>query len=85
MARSIKDFGTDALARQVASLIGESPTEAVREALRERLRVVRLEQRRAPFDRVAIDRIADHCAGLPLLDGRSDDAILGCDANGLPT
>ena len=38
MALSFKDAETDSLARQVARLTGETLTEAVRGALRERLR-----------------------------------------------
>jgi antitoxin VapB len=31
-----------------------------------------------------LEEIAEHCAGLPVLDGRSAEEILGYDATGLP-
>jgi antitoxin VapB len=45
MALSLKDQETDSLARQVANLTGESLTEAVRGALRLRLRDEQLKGR----------------------------------------
>ena len=85
VALTFKDQETDSLAREVASLTGETLTEAVRGALRERLRHERLKRGRAPWDEAAIQRIVDHCAALPVLDTRSDDDILGYDQNGLPS
>lgn len=84
MALSFKDPETDALARQVASLTGETLTEAVRGALKERLRLEQLKRGERPWDDAAIQAIIDRCAALPVLDGRSDDEILGYDERGLP-
>ena len=81
---SFKDAETDALARQVASLTGETLTEAVRGALKERLRFEQLKRGERPWDDAAIQAIINHCAALPVLDGRSDDEILGYDEHGLP-
>lgn len=83
MALSLKDRETDSLARQVASLTGETLTEAVRGALRERLRHEQLKRGQRPWDEAAIQAIVDRCAALPVLDSRSDDEILGYDENGI--
>ncbi len=85
MALSLKDPETDKLARQVASLTGETLTEAVREALRLRLRREQLKRGEKPFDRAAVDALIRRFAALPVLDDRSDDEILGYDENGLPS
>jgi len=84
MVLSIKDPEADRLARAVADRTGESLTQAVINALRDRLaREERLQ------DNVGI-RVADameigrHCASLPLLDQRTPEEILGYDENGLP-
>jgi antitoxin VapB len=85
MALSLKDPETDSLARQVASLTGETLTQAVREALRERLRQEQIKRGERPWDDGAIQAIIDRCAALPVLDDRTDDDILGYDENGLPS
>jgi len=85
MALSLKDPETDSLARQVASLTGETLTEAVRTSLRERLRHEQLKRGEQPWDDAAIQAIIDRCAALPVLDNRTDDEILGYDENGLPS
>jgi antitoxin VapB len=83
LALSLKDPETDRLARDLAKATGESITEAVTTALRERLARVRHRQRRR---RLAdeLDEIAKRCAALPVLDTRSHDEILGYDEKGLP-
>ena len=83
MALNIRNKETEQLAAALASLTGETKTEAVRKALEERLeRARRTRGKRRLVEE--IDEIADHCASLPLLDNRSADEILGYDANGLP-
>ena len=84
MALSLKDPETDSLARQVARLTGETITEAVRTALRERLRNERLKRGEKPFDRAAIKALVKRFAALPVYDDRTADEILGYDENGLP-
>ncbi len=85
MALSLKDPETDALARQVAKLTGETLTEAVRTALSERLARERL-KRGKPADLIArVETIARRHIARPILDSRSDDEIMGYDENGLPT
>lgn len=85
MALSIKDEEADRLARKVASLTGETLTQAVISSLRQRLEH---EEQAREDDDVTIDyimEIAHHCATLPELDPRSADEIIGYDEYGLPT
>jgi len=83
MALNIRNKETEQLATALASLTGETKTEAVRKALAERLE--RARRMRGKWRLVEdIDEIADHCASLPVLDSRGADEILGYDANGLP-
>jgi len=85
MPLSIKDPEADRLARAVAQRAGETLTQAVINALRDRL--VRLEQRTQDIDTLVEDGLAigRHCATLPVLDERSDDEILGYDTHGIPS
>lgn len=83
MALSIKHPEADRLARQLAETTGETLTEAVLTALRERLQRV-TGRRRSPGLREDIARIQERIARLPVLDERSDDEILGYDERGLP-
>lgn len=79
MVLSIKSERADRLARELAQLTGESITEAVVASLEHRLEGERL--RRRPPD---LSDILERFAGLPVLDERSSDEILGFDADGLP-
>lgn len=83
MALSIKHAEADRLARELARRTGESLTEAVINALRERLR---REKGRVRGPRLAeeLGRIGKRCASLPVLDSRSPEEILGYDERGLP-
>ncbi len=84
MPLSIKDPDADRLARALAQRTGETLTEAVINALRERLeREQRKEQTVASLVEDVME-IGRHCASLPLLDERRADDILGYDENGLP-
>ena len=85
MALSIRDPETDRLARELAALTGESMTEAIREALAERL----ARTRRGGEDELrrliaSVRAIQERVARLPVLDDRPEDEILGYDADGLP-
>jgi len=84
MALSLKDPETDTLARQVASMTGETLTEAIRTSLRLRLRQEQLKRGEGPELAKALSEIADRCVALPVLDDRSDDEILGYDEHGIP-
>jgi antitoxin VapB len=83
MALSIKNSETERLARQVARETGESLTQAIESALRERLE--RLKRRRR--GRILNDKLEDilwRVDRLPTLDTRPADEILGYDENGMP-
>ena len=83
MALNIRNATTEELAEDLARLTGESKTEAVTQALRERLeRLKRERSGRSLADE--LDEIALHCASLPVLDPRSPDEIIGYDPQGLP-
>lgn len=84
MALNIKDPETDRLVRALADATGESLTDAVANAVRERLDRVRGTPT-GPTLSDEIDRIARRCAALPVLDDRTPDEILGYDDRGLPT
>lgn len=82
MALNIRNPETEQLAADLAKLTGETKTEAVTKALRDRFeRVKRRQSRRRLADE--LDEIAQHCAALPVLDPRSDEEILGYDEHGL--
>lgn len=83
MALSIKDPEADRLARELAARTGESLTQAVVKALRERLQ---REKRRVRGPRLSeeLRAIGERCAALPVLDPRTPDEILGYDERGLP-
>jgi antitoxin VapB len=83
MALNIRNPETERLAAELARQTGESKTEAVTKALQDRLARVRRERtKRRLADE--LEEIAEHCANLPVLDGREADEILGYDEIGLP-
>lgn len=84
MALNIKNRDVEQLAHALADATGESLTQAVRAALEDRLARVRAARARVGLaDDVA--RIQERVLALPLCDARSDDQILGHDADGLPS
>ncbi len=84
MALNIKDAETDRLVRALAGETGETITEAVATAVRERLDRVR-GARHGPDLVEEIRHIAERAAALPELDRRSAEEILGYDEHGLAT
>ena len=85
MALSLKHPEADRLARELAAATGESLTDAVITALRERL------ARQHSSDLVKKERVwnaireaQEGLARYPVLNPRSDDEIMGYDENGLP-
>lgn len=83
MAINIKDPETDRLAREVAKKAGESLTDAIRNALQERLQ--RFAGRSAaPTKRDKLREILSRVDALPRLDSRTEDQILGYDESGIP-
>ena len=83
MALNIRNAEAEKLATELAKQTGESKTEALTKALRDRLMRVRRERsRRRLADE--LEEIAEHCASLPVLDDRTAEEILGYDEAGLP-
>jgi antitoxin VapB len=83
MPLNIRNKQAEELAGALAKLTGETKTEAVTVALRERLqRMRRARAKRRLADE--LDEIALHCSALPVRDGRSAEEIIGYDENGLP-
>jgi antitoxin VapB len=84
MALNIRNAETEKLAAAIATITGETKTEAVTKALKERLEnLKRRRSRKSLADE--LDEIAIHCASLPVLDNRSDDEIIGYNEKGMPT
>jgi antitoxin VapB len=83
MALSIKNPEADQLARELAATTGESLTDAIMNALRERLE--RERRHRRPGIAGRLHRLSEETRALPVLDRRSPDEILGYDDNGLPS
>lgn len=83
MSLNIKHPEADRLARELAEKTGETITEVVINALRDRL--AREEGRvAAPALADEIIAIGRRCAELPDLDRRSPDEIIGYDEHGAP-
>jgi antitoxin VapB len=84
MPLSIKDPEADRLARAVAACTGETLTQAVINALRDRL--AREEQKDVDVaGKVAhAMEIGRHYVAQPLRDDRTADEIIGYDERGLP-
>lgn len=83
MALSIKSEEADRLARELAAETGESLTEAVINALRERL--AHQQNRRRPSMEERLCRLQADVAGLVVLDPRRPDELIGYDGDGLPS
>ena len=82
MAISIKDPETDRLARALAAATGESLTDAIRTALRDRLERESNRARRGVG--VDVRRVQERLAQLPVLDPRAPNQLIGYDAHGVP-
>ena len=84
MALNIRNRTAEELAETLAGLTGETKTQAVTKALRDRLERIR---RQGSGRRLVaeLDDIALRCASLPVRDDRRPDAILDYDENGLPS
>ncbi|MFZ0423975.1 MAG: type II toxin-antitoxin system VapB family antitoxin [Xanthobacteraceae bacterium] len=83
MPLSIKDANVERLLQDLRARTGETITEAVVNALRERLE---REQRREQSVESLVEDVMEigrHCASLPLLDERRPDEILRYHKNAL--
>ena len=82
MALSIRNSRAEQLAREVAMVSGENLTQAVIQALEERLELLR--GRRTTTNTVQeIMAISQRCSSLPEQDHRSTDEILGYNQIGI--
>jgi antitoxin VapB len=82
MALSIKSEEADRLARELAAETGETLTDAVETALRERLN--REHAKRGDSMRARLARLAADVAAMPVADARTPEEIVGYDDSGLP-
>ena len=82
VALSIKNDEADQLARELAAATGETLTEAVETALRERLD--REHARHAASMSTRLKRLAADVAALRVADSRTSEEIIGYDDPGLP-
>ena len=74
MTLSIKNVQTDRLARELARATGESITDAVTEAIRQRLSSVTGSRNGIAAQ---LEQIAERGRNLPRLDDRAESEILG--------
>ena len=82
MALNIKHPEADRLARELAARTGETITETVLIALRQRLK---REGAKSPLSlKDELMAISRRCAALPDRTGRTADEIIGYDEHGLP-
>jgi antitoxin VapB len=82
MALSIKSDEADRLARELATETGETLTDAVEIALRERLD--REHAKHMASMRTRLTRLAADVAAMPVADDRTPEEIVGYDDDGLP-
>jgi antitoxin VapB len=83
MPISIKNPETEELARQLAKETGETITEVIKKSLQDRLQRVRGRRHVRGLPEQVAD-ILQRMDGLPTLDGRAEEEILGYDQDGLP-
>lgn len=83
MPLSIKNEATERLARQVANETGESLTEAIQKSLEERWERLKRRHRNSILSS-QLEDLLRRVDGLPTLDARSEDEILGYGEDGIP-
>jgi len=82
MAILIKDQETDRMIRMLAERTGESIADAVKQAVRERLKRVPLTEEEIALRKRRLDRLVAEAKKLPTVDDRSADEIVGYNASG---
>jgi antitoxin VapB len=82
MAILIKDREADQLIRTLAARTGESITDAVKEAVRERLKRVPLSEDEIAARKLKLDRLAERARQMPTVDDRTPDEIIGYNQSG---
>ena len=83
MALNIRNAEAERLAAELALLTGQTKTEALAEALRDRLNRLRRD-RSARSLADELDDIGQRCARLAVRDRRPADEILDYDEHGIP-
>ncbi len=83
MPLSIKHPEAERLARILAARTGETITQAITKSLEERLLREEGKRKIGRLSDELLD-IGERCAGLPDLDSRSPDEVIGYDEQGLP-
>lgn len=84
MPLSIKNAETEAIARRLAELTGETITEAIQKSLEERY--ARMQKKRDNAKLLAeLHEIALRCSQRPIISDMTADEILGYDEQGIPT
>jgi antitoxin VapB len=83
MALSIKDPEADRLARELAKATGQTLTDAITGALRDKLRIVCGDRRTEEQFVADAMKIVERSAKRPVLDDRTADEIIGYDEKGL--
>ncbi|HEX4321105.1 MAG TPA: type II toxin-antitoxin system VapB family antitoxin [Acidobacteriaceae bacterium] len=81
MALHIQDPETDQLARQLSAATGETITQAIKTALRERLDTIAPPVNEEEYI-ARIEKISDWLTNLPVLDSRTPDEIIGYNEHG---
>jgi antitoxin VapB len=82
MAILIKDREADQLIRALAERTGESITDAVKQAVRERLERVPLTKDEIASRRRRIDALVAKANAMPTVDDRTPDEIVGYNERG---
>ena len=82
MAILIKDQEADQLIRTLAERTGESITDAVKQAVRERLERVPLTEDEIAVRRRKIDALVAKANAMPTVDNRTPDEIIGYNERG---
>jgi antitoxin VapB len=82
MAILIKDHEADQLIRTLAERTGESITDAVKQAVRERLERVPLTEDEVAVRRRKIDALVAKANAMPTVDDRTPDEIVGYNERG---
>lgn len=80
MALNIRNAEAERLVAELARRTGESKTDAVIKAVRDRL--ARIRGGKSRLDE--LEEIAERCSRLPVRDRREPDEILGYGSDGLP-
>lgn len=84
MTLTINHPEADELANELVGYTGETLTEAVLTALRERLEREKEKLTRPASLKEALLQIGQECAALPVLDDRSPEDIVGYNEVGVP-